>query len=597
VLLFTLANERQKKQYQHREGPIDFGRLQQGTGARIVVEDPYTSRDQIRVEELPDGFVQIQNLGSPVTLPDGGQLAAGSTKKFLPPLRIVFGRSTLDIGLIPNEDNQGGSSLQTISKPVAADSKQIKPARPGRVPSPETLGQWFETLLTVQRAAAGSGEFYSETARAVVDLVGLDRGLVIIHQGDRWEVVASHSAAGSSSPSKQFSMRVLTQVQAERRTFFQTFEQAAGGQSLMGVEALVASPIFDEQDAVIGIVYGSRDMRASTAGLKGIEPLEAQLVQLLAGAVSAGLMRMAREAEAARARVQFEQFFSPELARALECDSGILAANDRELTLLFTDLRGFSKISERIGAGETYNLLSDILDRLTNHVMDHGGVVIDYYGDGLAAMWNAPTNVPQHADQAVNAAVAMMNELPAINSQWAERLGGIIRLGVGIHTGRAQVGNSGSRRRLKYGPRGHAVNLTSRVEAATKVFGVWCLMTAATREKLTINVPLRRICRARLTGMVEPVDLFELSPATQARSASEGPTSPQSSWPELRQRYEAALLHYEEGRAAECRDACQAILRDLVDSDSPTRWLLARTDQRLASPDTPFDPVFSVETK
>ena len=74
MLLFTLANERQKKQFQHREGPIEFGRLQQGQAARIVVEDPYTSRDQIRVEELSDGGVRIQNLGSPVTLPDGTQL-------------------------------------------------------------------------------------------------------------------------------------------------------------------------------------------------------------------------------------------------------------------------------------------------------------------------------------------------------------------------------------------------------------------------------------------------------------------------------------------------------------------------------------------
>src|SRR5262249_52486127 len=161
---------------------------------------------------------------------------------------------------------------------------------------------------------------------------------------------------------------------------------------------------------------------------------------------------------AARARVQFEQFFSPELARALERDSGILAANDRELTLLFADLRGFSKISERIGASETYLLLADILDRLTNQIMDHRGVVIDYYGDGLAAMWNAPTEVPQHADLAVQAAAAMIGELPTINSHWKERLGGEIRLGMGLNTGRAQVGNSGSQRRLKYGPRGHTVN-------------------------------------------------------------------------------------------------------------------------------------------
>ncbi|HEY2411130.1 MAG TPA: adenylate/guanylate cyclase domain-containing protein, partial [Pirellulaceae bacterium] len=530
MLLFTVANERQRKQYQHREGPIEFGRLQQGQCARIVVEDPYTSRDQARLEELPGGHVRIHNLGSSLTLPDGSQLAAGTERQFTPPLRIIFGRTTLDIGLIPNEDaDSGRSSLRTLNKPVAADSANFKPkssVKLGKVPSADMLTQWFETLLAVQKAAAGSSAFYAETARAVVELVGLDRGLVIVRKESSWEVVANHSREGSD---RQFSMRVLLQVQAERRTFFQKFDNDDVGQSLMGLEALVASPIFDDQECVIGIVYGSRDMRSAGDEAKGIEPLEAQFVQLLAGAVSAGLTRMEKEADAARARVQFEQFFSPELARALECDAGILAAQDRELTLLFTDLRGFSKISERIGASETYNLLSDILDRLTNQIMDHGGVVIDYYGDGLAAMWNAPTEVPHHADRAVQAAVAMVNELPAINSQWAERLGGIIRLGVGIHTGRAQVGNSGSRRRLKYGPRGHAVNLTSRVEAATKVFGISCLMTAATRQQLHGVFPLRRVCKARLTGMTEANDLFELS------SASNQPT-----WPLIRTRYEAA---------------------------------------------------------
>jgi adenylate cyclase len=588
VLLFTLSNERQKKQYQHREGPMEFGRLQQGDCARIVVEDPYTSRDQIRVEETPDGEVRIENLGSAVTFPDGTQLPTGGIKNFLPPLRIVFGRSTLDIGLIPNEDShQAASSMQTISRPVAAESnKPAAAVQAGRVPSPDTLGQWFETLLTVQKAAAGSGAFYDETARAVVELVGLDRGLVIVSRGGQWEVVAAHTAAGSECPSSQFSKRVLAQVQAERRTFFQSFDEAALGQSLMGVEAVVASPVFDEHDAVVGIVYGSRDMRTAGGAQRGIAPLEAQLVQLLAGTVSAGLTRMAREADAARARVQFEQFFSPQLARALELDAGILAAKDHELTLLFADLRGFSRISERIGAIETYNLLSDILDRLTNQVMDHGGVVIDYYGDGLAAMWNAPTEVPQHADAAARAALAMINELPAINSQWAERLGGIVRLGIGIHTGRAQVGNSGSQRRLKYGPRGHAVNLTSRIEAATKVFGVACLLTGATRQALGADLPLRRVCRARLTGMAEPVELYELSPANN-----------DPSWEARRQQYETALALYERNDIADCRAACQALLQKLGDSDGPTKWLLSRAEQQLAAAVGPFDPVFAVETK
>jgi adenylate cyclase len=584
MLIFTLANERQRRQIHHQVGPIEFGRLQQGHCARIVVDDPFTSRDQLRIEELEDGEVRIQNLGGPITLPDGQQLHVGGARRFLPPVRVVFGRSTLDIGAIP-QDDIAGSSMQTIARPVAADTRTHKPmVQAGRVPSAETLAQWFEALLTVQKEAAGSSEFYADTARAVVELVGLDRGLVLLHKKDIWEVVANYSTAGSDN--RQFSQRVLLQVLGERRTFYQTFDDATAAQSLMGIEAVVGSPVFDEHDKVVGVVYGSRDMRTAVSGQRGIEPLEAQFVQLLAGAVSAGLARLSREADAARARVQFEQFFSPELARALERDAKILAAQERELSLLFADLRGFSRIAERIGPSETYQLLADILDRLTNQIMDHGGVVIDYYGDGLAAMWNAPTDCPGHADRAVNAALAMQNELPAINSAWAEKLGGLVRLGIGVNTGRAQIGNSGSQRRLKYGPRGHAVNLTSRVEAATKVLGVPCLLTGATRAALSGSVQVRRICRARLTGMTEGVELFELPAIGEL-----------STWLTQRERYEAALLLYEQEQAAACRAACRAMLDELGPIDGPTKWLLKQAEARLADADATFDPVFAVETK
>ena len=591
MLLFTLANERQRRSIQHNEGPIEFGRLQQGQCARIVVDDPFTSRDQLRIEELPTGDVRVANLGSPVTLADGSQLNVGAARRFTPPVRLVFGCTTLEIGLIPEADVPGtGSGMQTIARPGGADTGSVKLIlKEGRAPSAEMLAQWFEALLNVQRAAAGSNEFYAETARAVVELIGLDRGLVLVRRRDVWEVIASHSTAKESgltrNDNRQFSQRVLIQVLNEKRTFYQSFQEANAAQSLMGIEALVASPVFDEKNNVVGVIYGSRDMRTA-AGQQGISPLEAQFLQLLAGAVSAGLSRLGREADAARARVQFEQFFSPELARALERDSGILAAQERELTLLFADLRGFSKIAERIGAKETFLLLADILDRLTNQVMDHGGVVIDYYGDGLAAMWNAPTDTPHHAQRGVEAALAMQRELPAINSSWAEKLGGVIRLGVGLHTGTAQIGNSGSRRRLKYGPRGHAVNLTSRVEAATKVLGVPCLVTGSTRASLMEPVPMRRICRGRLTGMTEAVELFEL-----------GEFADHPTWLQQRERYEAALVLCEKQRLAEAHAACHTLQAEFGASDGPTKWLLRQIELRQADASGAYDAVFNVETK
>jgi adenylate cyclase len=281
--------------------------------------------------------------------------------------------------------------------------------------------------------------------------------------------------------------------------------------------------------------------------------------------------------------VQFEQFFSPELAGALERDSGILAAQERELTLLFADLRGFSRISERIGASETYHLLSDILDRLTNQVMDHGGVVIDYYGDGLAAMWNAPADQPDHAALAARAALAMQTELPAINAAWAERLGREIRIGIGLNTGLSQVGNAGSKRRLKYGPRGHAVNLASRIEGATKVLGVSCLVTETTQRLLPDEVVTQRLCRARVTGLAEPVALYELL-AGSVNNA------------DRRESYAEALLCYEEDRAADCLALCQQALAGGA-ADRTWQLLQQYAQARLDQPAAAFDGIFSLETK
>jgi adenylate cyclase len=584
MLQIALANERQRRQVTHEGGPLEFGRLAKPScDFHIVVDDPYTSREQVRLEELDNGDVRIHNLGSPITLPDGSKLPTGKSINLISPARIAFGTTTAEIVVVPKDAFT--ASMHTIDPPSRSGAPVIpsESIAAEEAPSAERLTRWFEALLGVQRAAAGSQAFYADTARAVVQLVGLDRGMVLLRRGDDWETTASHSTKRGDT--QQFSRRVLAEVTQQQRTYYQQFRDDAHAMSLANIEAVVASPIFSEHGNVAGVVYGSRDVNAGNAA-RGILPLEAQFVQLLAAAVSTGLARVAQEAEAARARVQFEQFFSPELAGALQRDKGILAAQERELTLLFADLRGFSRVAERIGADETYKLLTDILDRLTNQVMDHGGVVIDYYGDGLAAMWNAPTDQPQHADLAAEAAMAMLWELPDLNQTWEAKLGTKIRLGIGLHTGTAQVGNSGSKRRLKYGPRGHAVNLTSRVETATKVLRATCLLTRSTEAALTITVPRRRVCRALLTGLTEPVDLYEL------------PASPHDpTWPKRCERYEEALQQWEQEHPDACLQICQAMQEEFGPGDGPAEWLSVKAQDRLADSSSAFVPVFAVETK
>ena len=369
----------------------------------------------------------------------------GDSSTLALPLKLKVGMTSIDIALIEPATSDKDMSLRTIARSSVTGSKPDGSFLDGlrASPDPSTLGAWFETLLSVQRSAAGSAEFYNETAQAVVDLVGLDRGMVVLRERDDWNVMAIHTR--STRQSSAFSRSVLNHVMEQRQTIYQIPGDMALKASLSTIESVVASPIFDSNDNILGAVYGSRDM-LSDVGKEGIQPIEAQVVQLLAGTVSAGLTRMDREKEAARLRVQFEQFVSPVLARALERNPSLLEGRDREITVLFSDLRGFSRIAERIGPRDTYRLASEVMDRRTDQVMENGGVIVDFYGDGMEARWNAPMDQANHAARACRAAIGMQGELPALNARWESLLGEPLRIGVGINSGPALVGNAGSSR-------------------------------------------------------------------------------------------------------------------------------------------------------
>ena len=121
------------------------------------------------------------------------------------------------------------------------------------------------------------------------------------------------------------------------------------------------------------------------------------------------------------------------------------------MTLLFADVRGFSRISERLGPAGTVNWINDIMGALSTCVLDHQGVLVDYIGDELIAMWGAPKEAPDHARRACRAALDMLAKLPELNERWRSTLKEPMGLGIGINTGVAQVGNTGSAYKFKYG--------------------------------------------------------------------------------------------------------------------------------------------------
>jgi adenylate cyclase len=582
MLTVRVTNARQTQQIEHPSGPLEFGRNPQRDVAHMPVDDDFVSRSHLRVEELPDGRLLAENLShkNPVALGDGSTLSIGTVRKLDLPTCITIGNTRIEVRRV-RQDGLESAAYKTIARPAQEvyQTLALQPLRElGDSPAAEQMARWLETVISLQRSAVGTVELYAQSARALVELVGMDLGLVVLRNQDNWEVVARH--ARSETATQHFSRSLLDHVVRQRQTFYQDLESwASQAQSLHNVDAVVVSPIFGLNDDAIGVLYGARDLRAWEKSQQ-IRPLDAQLVQLLAAAVGSHLARTA----AARTRVQFEQFFSPELVRELERDPNLLEGKNQEVTILCSDLRGFSRLSERLGAADTCRLVRDMMERLTERIVEHGGVIVDYAGDGILAMWNAPAVQADHATRAARAALAMLGEMPGLNERWHNTVGDPLVLGIGLSTGPAQVGNTGSNRKFKYGPHGHTVNVASRVQDATKRLGLPVLLAESTRSKLAASFATRRLGQVRLAGMQEAVTLYELY----------GEGAP-ADWLARRDAYESALTLYEEGHWSQ---ACQSLIPLLAgERDTPALKLMRRASECLEAPPQTFDRVIDVSSK
>jgi adenylate cyclase len=580
MLRIKVANEKQQTQLEHPMGALEFGRGPQRSVARVVVDDAFCSRDQLRIEEMPGNRLRLENLSTKntVSLSTGNVLAVGTITEVDLPISLLVGKTSVEIQT-DAPTMPGPASLMTVQYPMLGELGQRSVAALtslGETPEPEKLAHLLESVVALQRSEDAGKEFAQHVAQTMLDLIALDVSLVLARKGKSWDMVA-YALTADATP--HFSRTLVEHVATERQTFYQDLgDWTERTMSLSEVVAVVVSPIFGMHDEVIGALYGQRNRRALTR-VGQIRPLEAQVVQLLAAAVGAHVAR----ADAARTRVQFEQFFSPELVRELERDPNLLEGREQEVTTLVSDLRGFSTLSERLGAANTCRLVRDMMERMSNRIVAQGGVIVDYAGDGILAMWNAPTPFADHAVRACTAALGMLEELPALNATWQDVVGGPLRLGIGLNTGTAMVGNTGSNRKFKYGPHGHTVNVTSRVQDATKRLGLPLLVTEATRRLVSDSFAFRRLGRVRLAGMEAPVPLYELHGTT---------ASPE--WEAQRQIYEESLDHFEKG---EWGLALQALMHlpgwtnGHEHRDTPSLKLMKRAVSCLEAPPEHFDSV------
>jgi len=187
-----------------------------------------------------------------------------------------------------------------------------------------------------------------------------------------------------------------------------------------------------------------------------------------------------------------------------------LGGEKRELTILFTDIKGFSSISEKVGDEALVKLLNLYLTDMTNVVIKHGGTVDKFIGDAIMAFWGAPLPDPDAAYHACEAALEMQSRLEQLQTKFRKIADVDLQQRVGVNTGLCTVGNMGSVQKLSYTVIGDPVNLASRLEGANKQFGTGILISEYTYQKAARRVVTREVDRVIVVGKTEPVRIYEL---------------------------------------------------------------------------------------
>jgi adenylate cyclase len=300
------------------------------------------------------------------------------------------------------------------------------------------------------------------------------------------------------------------------------------------------------------------------------------------------------EKEKRRVRTAFGQYLSPEVIRRLLLNPRLVEPKKTEISVMFSDIRGFTTISEKLDAQDLAVFLNQYLSDMTRLVFEHQGTLDKYIGDAVMAFWGAPFEEAGHASRACNTALKMMGLVREMQKRWEAEGKPRLDIGIGINTGVASVGNMGSALRYGYTALGDTVNLSSRLEGLNKEYGTHILANETTYEAAKDDgFTFRELDLIRVKGKLQPAVIFELIGWKNEPSVYGTPE-------ELRMRLELfaqARDLYRHRRWEEAQRKFQAILDTWCD-DGPSRAYWKRCQEYLFDePPSGWDGVFTMTHK
>jgi len=344
--------------------------------------------------------------------------------------------------------------------------------------------------------------------------------------------------------------------------------------------------------AIIGtmVVYNGINIGLFAFQNLYLDQLGVSLAILLPSAIISGIKFMSEESQKRYIKEVFSKYMAPRVVEELIKDPGKLQLGGelRNISIFFSDVAGFSSISEKLTPQELVALLNEYLSEMTDIILKYEGTVDKYEGDAIIAFFGAPLAFEDHPERVCFAAIDMKRRLAELREEWRKKGTFELRVRMGINTGDAVVGNMGSRQRMDYTMMGDAVNLASRLEGANKYYGTYTMISESTYARVKNSVDVRELDLIRVVGKEEPIKVYEL--------LGRKGTLPDYMY-EMLQKYNEGLMLFRERRWEDAQSAFKAGLR-IVPDDAPCKTYIERCKEFAKNPPPKkWDGVYRLKTK